>query len=88
MGSIIGNNTVQWFTLTKLGCKIKLKTILLTNTACYSFYKLYESRIPQSIVITVAKVLSYKNKVRAYKKYKCSNDKCDSTKNIPPISAN
>ena len=33
----------------------------------------------------VAKVLSYKNKVKGYKKYKCSNNLCCNVKIIPHI---
>ena len=44
---------------------------------------LYKGKIRKSIVIAVVKVLSCKNKIRGYKKYKCSNDKCGSIKIMP-----
>ena len=69
--------------LTKIGYPINLKTILLTNNAWYRFYKLHNDRIRQPIVIAVLKVLSCKNKIRGYKKYKCSNQNCNAIKIVP-----
>ena len=63
--------------------KATVKYILLSNDSWLCFYKKYKSRIRASITIAIVKLLSCRNTIRGYKKYKCTNNDCDHTMIIP-----
>jgi hypothetical protein len=66
-----------------MAAKITIKQILTSNQNWWTFYNLHKTKLRDSIVFCIVKLLSCKHKIRGHQLYSCSNSQCRHTKYIP-----
>ena len=66
-----------------MSSKYTIKQILTTNQNWWKFYQKNKDNLRPSILTTITKLLSCKNKIRGYHEYTCSNPNCSHIKYIP-----
>ena len=66
-----------------MSSKYTIKQILTTNQNWWRFYQKNKDNLRASILTTITKLLSCKNKIRGYHEYTCSNPNCSHIKYIP-----
>jgi len=66
-----------------MASKITIKQILLSNQNWWRFFSKHKHTLRPSIVTTIIKLLSCKNKIRGSHHYRCSNPQCTHMKRVP-----